>query len=486
MDSNTYRQSEDEEVTEYEADYDTDMANKVRHRDALTAQHRKEETIDDQDEETPQPSPSGMSSPPPPARSVPPPPPPPANVPPTRKSMDTSRMPSIPNSPQSSRRSMDASRNIMSPIAPPPIPQFPPQAPPQPSQLPPQAPPQLPQEEEEAEEAYEPYQYDAPRYTSPQPPPQQYAPPPPPPPPQAAPQAESRASSRGGSGRPSMDASRGGGPGRRSIDQSTRPHINDHVARDIDLGQATQWWTKPSTLPPALQPKLRDLSFEIEENSATSRGGRTTITKEVYILFHDYSQTVVTIRYDRDDPSAAALTQRHEPPPAQPRQDKLEEFQAAFGARVLTAARTREGSIVGDGQPVSLVHELLGGLGGDALPPVGTRAYGCLVYANLANASVQQYDEIRPGDIVTFRNARFQGHKSRLHQKYSTEVGKPEHVAIVVDWDGTKKKIRAYEQGRESRKVKIESFKVADLKSGEVKVWRVAGRGWVGWDSQGL
>ena len=69
-------------------------------------------------------------------------------------------------------------------------------------------------------------------------------------------------------------------------------------------------------------------------------------------------------------------------------------------------------------------------------------------------------------------------------KKYSIEVGKPgaDHVGVVEDWDGTKKKIRAWEQGRESRKVRLESFKLGDMRSGECKVWRVMGRGWVGWE----
>ena len=72
-----------------------------------------------------------------------------------------------------------------------------------------------------------------------------------------------------------------------------------------------------------------------------------------------------------------------------------------------------------------------------------------------------------------------------MHQKYSVEVGKPDHVGVVVDWDGTKKKVRAWEQGRESKKVKMESFKLGELRSGEVRVWRVMARSWVGWDSEG-
>lgn len=272
--------------------------------------------------------------------------------------------------------------------------------------------------------------------------------------------------------RASMDVPRGGLGSRRSMDQS-RPHLSDYVARDIDLGASSLWWTQPRTLPPSLQSRIKDIRYELED---TPQG------KELYLLFHDYSQTIITAQFSREDPAHAVLEQRHEPPPAQPRQDQLEDFQSQFGARIYGGVKSREGTVVGDGDAMSLIKELFALVPG-ALQPVGTRAFGCLVYANLANASTQQFDEIRPGDIVTFRNTRFQGHKGGLHQKYSMEVGKPEHVAVVADWDGTKKKIRVFEQGRqgEGKKVRNESYKMGDLRSGEVKVWRVAGREWVGW-----
>ena len=274
-----------------------------------------------------------------------------------------------------------------------------------------------------------------------------------------------------------MDMPRPSG-GRRSIDQS-RP-VTEFVARDIDLGERAQWWRTPNNPPPALQGRIKELYFEIDESSSSRRGGRTSITKHVYVLFHDYSQTVITARYDRDDSTNAALEQRHEQPPPIPRQDQLEDFQVKYGADIYIGARSREGTVVGDGDPYTLINELFR-LVPNALSPAGCRSYGALVYANLANASVQQNDEIRAGDILTFRNSKFQGHKGGLHHKYSMEVGKPDHVAVVVDWDGTKKKVRAYEQGRESKKVKMESFKIGDLRSGEVKVWRVVGRDWIGW-----
>ena len=255
------------------------------------------------------------------------------------------------------------------------------------------------------------------------------------------------------------------------------------IAGDIDLGQDNRWWTEPNSVPPVLRNR-RDLIYECEETSTTKRGGKQAVTKTLYVLYMDYSQTVISVQFETRDPGNANFEQRHEPPPTRLRQDQLEEAHTQFGSILGDEATSKRESVVGDGTPQALVSELISSLP-DALPPVGVRAYGALVYANLANASIQQFDEIRTGDIITFRSAKFQGHHGSLvKSKYAIEVGKPDHVGIVVDWDGTKQKVRVWEQGRESKKVRAESFKLSDLRSGEVKVWRVMARSWVGWEGQ--
>lgn len=246
------------------------------------------------------------------------------------------------------------------------------------------------------------------------------------------------------------------------------------------------WWTQNNVPPPPLQGRP-DVLYEMETTSSTKRGGKTTISKDVYVLYMDYSQTTINASFDASDPSHVTLEQNHERPPPPPRRDQLEHSSTQYGAQIARVASGLVGTTVGDGSARAFVLELLKPHS-TALLPIGTRAYGALVYANLGNASTQQFDEIRPGDIVTFRNAKFSGHKGGLHAKYSVDVGKPEHVAVVIDWDGTKKKIRAWEQGRDlekgkKAKVREESFKVGDLKSGEVMVWRVMPRTWVGWDT---
>lgn len=446
--------STEEEVTEYEADYDTDMANKVGHRDALTA-HSRSITEDD---DTPLPSPPAA-----PHRSVPPPPPP---VPGTSNSR-----------PGSARQSLDMPR------AAPPMPPPPPPAPVQ---------EQSSDDDDEVGDEYDPYRYGSashpPPATSAHPPPSSYDDPRP----------------MTGSGRPKMSMdlprpppSRGtldatSRAGRRSMD-TARP-FTDHIAHELDLTSLNPWWTLPTPLPPILGPRAKDLILEAEESTSTKRGGRVQVQKDIYILFHDYSQSIITARYDASNPtasSAVSFEQRHEPPPPQPRQDQLEDFSIRFGAAVHTFASSAAGKTIGDGDPHSLVSAAISSVP-NVLSPVGHRAYGALVYANLANASVQQWDEIRRGDVVTFRNARFVGHKGGLHSKYTLEVR--EHVGVVEEWDGTKKKVKIWEQGRlegdgghgekgaKKKGVREEAYRMGDLRSGEVKVWRVVGRAWVGWE----
>ncbi|OJJ46658.1 hypothetical protein ASPZODRAFT_1992862 [Penicilliopsis zonata CBS 506.65] len=478
------------EVTEYDGDYDTDIASGARFKDALKA-HGRDSSLDDgtitddvslQSPRSPQEA--RLPPPPPPTapRAVPPPPP---SQPPkvTRASVDLPRGPPPPPPPAKEPSFDDEEYDPYRYTAPhhglpspPPVPSGRPEAPPF---LPPPVPPVVPstlsaeepEEEEEEEEEEEGDVFDVPPVQptsfAPPPPPTGHAPAAPPLPPSSAPR-----NTRG-----SVDILRGPPNLRRSMDIA-RPSVDQgFIAMEVDLGENTLWWAQPNTPPPVFQNR-KDVLFEMEESSSSKRGGKTTVSKNVYVLFLDYSQTVISVQFDARNPTDAALEQRHEPPPLQLRQDQLENAHSLMGTRISDAVTSIQNTIVADGTPFGLVQHLLGPLS-DALLPVGTRAYGALVYSNLANASVQQNDEIRAGDIVSFRNARFQGHRGTMHQKYSAEVGKPDHVGIVVDWDGTKKKIRAWEQGRESKKVKMESFKLNDLRSGECKVWRVMPRSWL-------
>ena len=447
----------EEEVTEYEGDYDTDIASTAPHKDALKS-HARDSSLDD---DTPVRSTvnSPLSAPPPlpptnAPRVVPPPLP---SQPPPRQSTDTQR------------------------VAPPPPP-----------------PSKMPAPWEADDDEYDPFRYTAPGQAPPPSfgaatpkiergeediygasPPRMFASPP-----QdrtSLPRDAAPASGSRGGPKKSLDVQRSN-TNRRSVELGRMSMDSGYVANDVDLAPGSFWWTQQNGTPPVFQGR-KDILYETETSTTTKRGGKTMVTKDLYILFQDYSQTVITAQFDSQDPKDVRLDQRHEPPPSRLRQDQLEQAHEQFGRRLSEAVTSKKETVVGDGSPQGLIQELLKPFA-NALLPVGTRAYGAVVYGNLANASTQQNDEIRPGDIITLRNAKFQGKHGPMHAKYSMEVGKPDHVGIVAEWDGTKKKVRAWEQGRESKKVKLESFKLDDLRSGEVKIWRVMPRSWVGWQGQ--
>lgn len=454
-----------EEESEYEGDYDTDIGSSEKHKDALKA-HVREPSHDDStiaDDSSLRSPPPIPTSPPVQQRAVPPPPP-------------TAQAPK-------SRTSLDAPRAAPPPIPPPRNEEFDEQYEDEPpARGPPPAPAPVPAMASAS--AMMPGDSSDDLYRAPSPPRRHSEKPiqdrsAPPPPAAAAPARPSESGARP-TGK-SLDVPRTLG-GRRST-EGPRPGSDGYIATEVDLGEESQWWTQPSRPPPVFQDRA-DILCEIEDSSTSKRGGKTVIARDVYILFLDYSQTVVTARFDKNNPlDDVSFEQRHEPPPAKLRQDQLEGYWQRFGAKIADAASTmghKKDAVVGDGSAASLPLALIKAHS-DALLPVGTRAYGALIYANMANASVQQFDEIRPGDILTLRNAKLQGKQGSLHQKYSMDVGN--HVAIVLEWDGTKKKVRALEQGREKKKTQIESFRLGDLKSGEARVWRVVGRNWVGWDS---
>ncbi|KAL2204841.1 hypothetical protein CC79DRAFT_921251 [Sarocladium strictum] len=441
----------EDEATEYEGDYDTDIASSVPHKDALKS-HARDSSFEDNTLQSP------VTDAPPPSF----PPPVPSAAPPSRAAP-----PPIPTqpAPENKRRSVDVPR-----AAPPP-------------------PPVVPAKEPSQDEEYDPFNYASPSGG----PPSAYAHKTPrieeeayfpsvqspgtraPPPPPSAPT---------GRNRQSMDVPRTSMAGKRS-GEMPRPSMameSGFIANEIDLGLQSGWWKQSNQVPPALQGR-RDIFFESQESTTNNRGEKTVVSKTVTVLFQDYSQTIITVQYDPYDPSDVELDQSHEPPPRSLRQDQMEEYYERFGRHISEQVSAKKDSVVGDGTPQGLIYELLKPYR-DVLLPVGTRAYGALVYSNMANASTQQHDVIRAGDIISIRNAKFQGKHGPMHAKYSVEVGKPDHVAVVAEWDGTKKKVRAWEQGRESKKVKQESFKLDDLRSGEVKIWRVMPRSWIGWPSQ--
>lgn len=331
----------------------------------------------------------------------------------------------------------------------------------------------------------------------PPPPSSQHAPPPPPPgqqqqqqSPQMAPQSvkspePTTNSNRFSFRRASSDLSR-----THSRKSSQAPRVStslpeqpepEELPKTIDLkAEVESWWTTSAKVPQALLNRP-DISYEIEEQELLKRGGKVIIVRDIYVLFPDYSQEVITVEFNPQDPyhKDTQIFKSKVLPPLSLRQEELESAYNAYGKNVLDLV-LRSSSHGLSGTPnVGYVESVISRVDG-ALSPVGkNNAYGAIVYMNKNNATVRQFDEIRPGDIIRFTNARFQGHKGGLHQKYNSDFP-GRSAGIIYEYDTTKKKLRVY-MSDEQGKLRSESIRTNDLKTGEIKIFRVVGRDYVGW-----
>ena len=285
---------------------------------------------------------------------------------------------------------------------------------------------------------------------------------------------------------PTLPTFRSSAPERSSLETSrnrtsleaTRREVPYMAMKEENLETGRQWWLQNDAPPDAFRNR-NDLVYEVEDTVSTRRGSHVIVTRQVYILFSDYSQTQVTAQYDQDDPSRVTLSQRHMPPPPQPNKSDLEARHEQIGHQIVALAQMKVGVTVGDGSALALVHDVFARLE-NCLPSAGVRSHGALVFSNFGNSSTRQFDEIRPGDVVAFRNAIFQVHGG-LRGKSTLEVGKPDHVAIIQEWNGSKRKLKVLEQRQDNKRVSSNAYRLGDLRSGEVHVFRPMPRSWVDW-----
>lgn len=228
----------------------------------------------------------------------------------------------------------------------------------------------------------------------------------------------------------------------------------------IDLALESLWFTRPNAIPPTVDTK--NVAVEVERSQFNKRG-REVVTHDVYFLYPDLSQIQVNIYYETSHPEGATGSQNYIPPPKLD-ENKLVQYSSTIGANIV-------GAVTGKSiQPTfdfvaATVSQVKG-----ALHPING-SFGIVIYENFSNSSVHQIESIRPGDIAVLKDAAFQGHKGPL-QKYHKNIDNG--VYVVQSWDGNKKKLHVFDN-------KKESFKLSDLHSGVVRIFRVIDRSYVGW-----
>jgi len=130
-------------------------------------------------------------------------------------------------------------------------------------------------------------------------------------------------------------------------------------------------------------------------------------------------------------------------------------------------------SLIGDGSYYGFLRAVFAQVS-NAMMPSGTSEFGYLVYAQTGSAVNRRASDIMPGDVVALYDAKLKGHKGL--QSYNQHVGTNEPlVGIVSDFEIKKSKVKVFHANQHVGQQTVESvsYRLEDLKSGSVKVFRV-------------
>lgn len=286
--------------------------------------------------------------------------------------------------------------------------------------------------------------------------------------------------------RQSSDLSNAGGLNRS---RSTKSHQEQTQAEaacselEYEIGNIngnSNWWLK-GNLPESLESKIgSELTYEIDSNSITKRGNRVINYRDYYILFNDLSQLVFELEYESEDPrSTIKLINHFTKPMPIIRKDLLDKSYREFGNKITSITNSLVGTRLNE-SIVSKVFSSLAKHDAQVLSPIGNKTYGVTIYRNNNNHNIARIEEIRPGDILCIKQGKFTVHKGLTGNKSITVGGNEVFSAVVTDYDPKKEKFKVIELDNAGH-IKKETYKMSEMKSGRVRVFRVVGRNYIEW-----
>ena len=161
------------------------------------------------------------------------------------------------------------------------------------------------------------------------------------------------------------------------------------------------------------------------------------------------------------------------PPGPEPDADTLMMLWGKIGTQVTQSATVLaekgKKSIVGDGTSTGFVTAVLAGV-----PNAYKASYGWLVFSQNGPTVQRRSSDIMPGDVIVMTDIKLKGHKGL--QGYSTQVN-GELVGIVGEFEVKKHKLKVWQPALQPNSyptIESVSYRMEDLKSGTIQVYRVA------------
>jgi len=134
-------------------------------------------------------------------------------------------------------------------------------------------------------------------------------------------------------------------------------------------------------------------------------------------------------------------------------------------------------TLVGDGTYAGFLHAVLKEVPNAVRPAYGAPAseWGYLVYAQTGSAVQRRTSDIMPGDVIELIDARFKGHKGLQTYTHHVGAGGEALVGVVSGTEPKKSKVKVFQANQHvgQQTVETASYKLEDLKSGTLKVYRV-------------
>lgn len=247
-----------------------------------------------------------------------------------------------------------------------------------------------------------------------------------------------------------------------------------------NINENTSWWLKEE-LPDVLAGKIGvDLTYEVDSHVIKKRGGRTINYRDYYVLFYDLSQLIFELEYETEDPrSTVKCVNYYTKAPPIIRKDLLDRYHRELGTKVLTIASSMVGSKLSE-PLTSVVFGTIKAKDPKALQPIGHKSFGVTIYRNTNNSNIARIDDVRPGDVLCVRNGKFSSKGLGIGSNKITLGEEDTYSAIVAEYDAKKDKFKVLELDS-SGHVKKESYKMSEMKSGRVRVFRVVSRAYIGW-----
>ncbi|KAF9644065.1 hypothetical protein BDM02DRAFT_3103478 [Thelephora ganbajun] len=131
-------------------------------------------------------------------------------------------------------------------------------------------------------------------------------------------------------------------------------------------------------------------------------------------------------------------------------------------------------TLIGDGTYTGFVNAVLERVPNASTVEEGASSFGYLIYVQTGTSVTKRAADIMPGDIITLQDAKLKGHKGIQTYHQSIGEGTPV-VAVVGEYDPKKSKVKAYQASQHvgNQTVESVSYRLEDLKSGSIKIFRV-------------